>query len=248
VRTRIGLLVPAGNTTFEPDFASLVPPAVTLHATRLYSREVHALESQASFDAVNAGLPEFTRVLARARPAVIAYGITTGSFYRGLAYAEELQRIIETHGNAPAVLPSLAMLEALQALGARSVSVLTPYPQWNNTVLQRFLDQTSFRVLNLVGDERPLEVAQQDWMWNQEPSAIVEVARKHCHPEADVLLCPCTAWRSLEVVNEIEEAVGKPVVTANQATIWKTLRLIGRSVPPGRGGSLFQRTSSPEPG
>jgi len=237
--TRIGLLVPAGNTTFEPDFMSMLPKGVTLHAHRIYSQEQHPIESQASFDAVNAGLPEFTRVLARAEPSVIAYGITTGSFYRGPAYAAELKQVIEGNSNAKAVLPSLALLEALEILKARTVSIVTPYPEWNNVVLLRFMEQTPFQVLNLAGDDRPLAVAQKSWLWHQEPAAIVEFARKHCHPEADVLLCPCTAWRSFEVVDEIERSVGKPVVTANQATIWKTFKLLGLPPKAARGGSLL---------
>ena len=240
VRTRIGLLVPAGNTTFEPDFYSVLPAGVTLHATRIYSREDHPYESEAKFDAVNAGVPESSQALARARPAVIAYGITSGSFYRGLAYADELQQTIATHGQAKAVVPSLAILEALRALGARSVSIVTPYPEWNNLVLRRFFEETSFRILNLMGDERPLEQARGNWLWDQPPAAIIEFVCKRCHPDADVLLCPCTAWRSFEVVDEIEAAVGKPVVTANQATVWKTFHLIGQPIAAGRGGTLFR--------
>jgi maleate cis-trans isomerase len=42
------------------------------------------------------------------------------------------------------------------------------------------------------------------------------------------------------VVNELEQVLGKPVVTANQATIWQTFRLLGISVGADRGGSLFR--------
>jgi maleate isomerase len=242
MRTRIGLLVPAGNTTFEPDFASMAPAGVTLHAHRIYSKERYPIECQEGFDAVNAGLPEFTQVLARANPAVIAYGITTGSFYRGLAYAEELQWIIEANSEAKAVVPSLALLEALNALKARAIAVVTPYPRWNNEVLGRFLEETPFRVVSLAGDERPVETARTSWLWHQQPAQIVEFARQRCPPDADVLVCPCTAWRSFEVVNELEQVLGKPVVTANQATIWQTFRLLGISVGADRGGSLFRGT------
>jgi len=222
----------------------MVPEGVTLHAHRIYSKDQHPIENEAKFDAINASLPESTRVLARAEPAVIAYGITTGSFYRGPAYAEELKRTIEINSNAKAVVPSLAILEALEAFKAKTISVVTPYPQWNNSVLLQFLQQTAFQVLNLEGDDRPLDLAQKSWLWHQEPSEIVEFARKHCHPNADVLLCPCTAWRSFEVVDEIEKAVGKPVVTANQATIWKSFNLLGFSPKSNRGGSLFSLSPS----
>jgi len=218
----------------------MLPVGVTVHAHRIYSREKFPVENEEKFDAVNAGLAEFTEVLARAEPAVIAYGITTGSFYRGIAHARSLTQIIESHSKAKAVLPSLAILEALAALKAKTISVLTPYPRWNNQVLLQFLEQTPFKVLNLKGDDRPLEVAEKSWMWHQEPAEIVEFVRKHFDPEADVIVCPCTAWRSFEVVSEIESLTRKPVVTANQATIWKTFDLLGLCVNSNRGGSLFQ--------
>ena len=47
------------------------------------------------------------------------------------------------------------------------------------------------------------------------------------HPEADALLCSCTAWRSLEAADRIEQQLGKPVITSNQATIWAAFRAIG---------------------
>ena len=47
-----------------------------------------------------------------------------------------------------------------------------------------------------------------------------------CRPEADALLCSCTAWRSVEAVAELERCTGKPVVSSNQASIWAALRAL----------------------
>ena len=54
-----------------------------------------------------------------------------------------------------------------------------------------------------------------------------EFASRACRPEADALLCSCTAWRSLEAVAELERRIGKPVVTSNQASIWAAYRALG---------------------
>ena len=62
---------------------------------------------------------------------------------------------------------------------------------------------------------------------DHDPEEVVAFASKVCRPEADVLLCSCTAWRSLEAVAELERRTGKPVVSSNQASIWAAYRAIG---------------------
>ena len=41
----------------------------------------------------------------------------------------------------------------------------------------------------------------------------------------------CTDWRALETVDRLEKNLGKPVVTANQATIWAAFRTLGITEP-----------------
>jgi maleate isomerase len=62
-----------------------------------------------------------------------------------------------------------------------------------------------------------------------------------CRPEADVLLCSCTAWRAVEAVDALERRTGKPVVTSNQATIWAALRALGVTEAARGFGRLFER-------
>ncbi len=225
IRYRVGLMVPATNTTFEPDFALVLPKEVTLHAHRLWmSGDVGGEDF---VDKVNEGIEEASEYLAMAKAEVIAYGFTTGSFYRGIAYSQQLEERIQKAAGVPGVTPATAIVEALHHFGAKKISVATPYPEWNNAMLLRYLDEAGFDVLNLEGDPRPASIAIREPMWNQEPESILEFASKVCRTEADVLLCPCTAWRVLEVVKKLEQRLGIPVVTANQATIWVTFRKLG---------------------
>ena len=66
-----------------------------------------------------------------------------------------------------------------------------------------------------------------DVMGDRDPEEVVAFASKVCRPEADVLLCSCTAWRSVEAVGELERRTGKPVVSSNQASIWAAFRALG---------------------
>jgi maleate cis-trans isomerase len=48
------------------------------------------------------------------------------------------------------------------------------------------------------------------------------------HPDAQAVLVPDTAMHTLAIIGELEAAVGKPVLTANQVTVWKGLQLLGQ--------------------
>lgn len=241
-RRRVGLMVPATNTTFEADFALVVPKEVTLHSHRLWmSGDV---ESEDFIDKVNDEVEEAAKYLAMAKVEVIAYGFTTGSFYRGIAYSKQLEERIQKAARVPGITPATAIVDALHYFGAKKLSVATPYPEWNNAMLLRYLDEAGFDVLNLEGDPRPASIAIREPMWDQEPESIMEFAAKACLPEADVLLCPCTAWRALEVVEELEQRLGIPVVTANQTAIWAAFCKMDTLQPIHGFGRLLENLSS----
>jgi maleate isomerase len=202
------------------------------------------VEGEDFIDKVNEGIEAAAKYLALAKVEVIAYGFTTGSFYRGRTYSKQLEERIQKAAGVPGVTPATAIVEALHHFGAKKLSVATPYPEWNNAMLLRYLDEAGFAVLNLEGDPRPASVAIREPMWDQVPESIVEFAAKVCLPEADALLCPCTAWRVLEVVEELEQRLGIPVVTANQTAIWATFRKLGISPSIHGFGRLLESLSS----
>jgi len=123
----------------------------------------------------------------------------------------------------PVVTPALAGRIGLEAVGARRISVLTPYlPETSASVVSYFA-RHGFEVLNL--DCFGLEDDRR--MARVTPDAIVAAAERAVAPEAEALFISCTALRAAEVAGEIEARIGRPVVTSNQASVWLTLRYAG---------------------
>ena len=56
---------------------------------------------------------------------------------------------------------------------------------------------------------------------------IEEYAKKLNYKKADAIFISCGGLRSLEIVEELENVVGKPVIVSNQAMFWNALRLAG---------------------
>jgi maleate cis-trans isomerase len=224
VRTRIGVMVPSTNTTFEADCQLVSPKDVTIHGQRLWL--TNEFTDAEGMDRMNVEIESAAKYLATASVDAIAYGCTTGSFYKGPGWDDEMLGLIQQAANVPASATSPSVVEALHFFGAKRISVASPYPRWNNEKLEAYLLAQGFDVLNVEGEPTASTSGNQG-VNDQDPETILEFASRVCLPEADALLCSCTAWRSLEVVDELERRLGKPVVTSNQATIWATFRSLG---------------------
>lgn len=86
------------------------------------------------------------------------------------------------------------------------------------------MSEASFEIVGFKGDERPKEVAKNNYLWHQLPDEAAAFIKKVSHKGADAIVLPCTAWRTFEVIKELEDDLNIPVVTANQATIWSLAR------------------------
>jgi maleate isomerase len=238
LRKRIGVMIPSTNTTCEADFQMVVPKGVTIHGQRLWLTNDAAGEE--GMNRMNAEIESGARYLATAKVDVVAYGCTTGSFYKGPGWDQEMLAVMERAAGVPSVATSPSVIQALRFFGAKTISVATPYPAWNNDKLRAYLEASGVVVLNVEGEPGAAQSGNQG-INDQPPEVIVEFASRVCRPEADVLLCSCTAWRSVEAVEILEKRLGKPVVTSNQARIWAALHRLGISQPIYGFGRLLER-------
>jgi len=237
LRKRIGIMVPSTNTTCEADFQLVAPRGITIHGQRLWLTNEGT--GDAVFERMNAEIESGARYLATAKVDVVVYGCTTGSFFKGPGWDTQMLELIRRKAGVPAVATSPSVVEALRFFGARRISVATPYPEWNNQRLRAYLEAQGFEVLNVDGEPRAAASGNQG-INDQDPDSVVAFAARACRPEADALLCSCTAWRSVEAVAALEQRTGKPVVTSNQATIWTALRAIGAAPPIAGFGRLLE--------
>lgn len=241
VRKRIGVMIPSTNTTCEADFQMTAPQGVTIHGQRMWI--TNDAEGEASMERMNADIESGARYLATARVDVIAYGCTTGSFYKGPGWDKEMLARIERAAGVPAVATSPSAVAALRFFGAKKLSIASPYPQWNNDKLRAYLEAMGFEVLNVDGEPIAAKAGPQG-INDQDPESVIAFASRVCRPEAEALFCSCTAWRSLEAVEALEKRTGKPVVTSNQATIWAAFRKVGIRQPIYGFGKLLESLSA----
>ena len=242
IRKRIGIMVPATNTTVEPDFHRIAPEGTTIHSQRLWLTN-DALGKE-GMDQMNAQLEGGARYLAQAKVEVVTMVGTTNSFYKGIEWSAQMEEIMGKAAGVPGVATSPSVVQALRFFGAKTVSVASPYPDWNNERLKEYFEAQGFQVLNVEAEPWAAQAGAQG-VNDQDPQVILDFAARVCRPDADALFCSCTGWRAMEVAQELETRLGKPVVTAVQATAWRTFHKAGLTDPIMGFGQLLELMPEP---
>lgn len=230
-RARLGLLVPSSNTTNEPEFQRVLPDGVSLHTSRLPLEDVTADDLTAmSETAARAG-----ELLGHADVDVVAYGCTTGSLVKGHDNAETLEAEIAAAADAPAVATALSVERALDALGAESVVVVTPYIEELNELERSYLEAGGFDVRSITGHdvEQNTEIGR---LW---PQVAYRQVASAVDGATDAVFVSCTNYRTFEIIARLEADLAVPVVTSNQATLWDALRRMDLDHAVTDLGSLF---------
>jgi len=226
MKRRIGVMIPSTNTTVEADFALAARGAYTVHGQRMWL----STDGPSDFGRMNRDAESGAKYLGSAKVDVVAYGCVMGSVTGGPAADQALLATITREAHAPAVAVMPASLEALRSLGAKRISVATPYGEQTNRTLKAYLEGQGFEVLGIAGEPTAAASGAQG-INDQAPESVAKFAPGACAPEADALFCACTAWRSFEVTDVLEMRTGRPVVTANGALLWATMRALGVREP-----------------
>jgi len=158
-------------------------------------------------------------------PDVVLYLCTSGSFVRGVAGERRMREVMRETGAPRAVTTSGALLTALDHLGVRSVSLATPYLPIMNTRLESYLAEAGIRVVASGG----LGLVQH--IWRVPPASVYDLVLTIDHPDAEAVFISCTNLQTYDLIAPLEKELGKPVLTANQVSIWAALRMGGLPMP-----------------
>ncbi|MDQ4117439.1 MAG: maleate cis-trans isomerase [Actinomycetota bacterium] len=168
----------------------------------------------------------------------IVWACTSGSFVFGPDGAREQVEKLENVAGVPASSTSFAFVDACRALGVSSVAVGATYPPDVAGRFVQFLTHHDISVLTM--SARDIITAAEVGTLPADLVLDFAEAVSADAPGADAVLLPDTALHTVEVLDALEQRVGKPVLTANQVSIWQGLRLAGADVPRDGLGALFR--------
>ena len=237
-RGRIGLLVPSINTTMETEFWRIAPQGVSVHSARIAGGRHGTPEELRGMEAAS---KQAARDVAMVEPDVVVYGCTSGSFFEGPEWNRKICDQLSEIAKAPAVTTAGAMAAALMAGGHSKVDVVTPYVELTNERLRHFLRAHDIEVVTL-GTFDMLDMFDHAKI---EPGEIYRKVREITTPKSEAVFVACTQLRAMEVLDNLERDLGKPVYSAIQATAWQAYQAMG--IDPGVTdcGSLLRKLSEP---
>lgn len=240
--TTLGFLYP-GHHFAEDDFPRM---EILLDAVRLVVNhtaidedvyEIDALTRTGVPERLAAGVPE----LQRAGVESVVWVSGSGSFLYGWKGAHEQTAALARAAGVPASSTSFGFVHAVRELDATRVAVAATYPEDIAALFTAFLHSAGIDVV--ATHAAHLGSAAEAAAWD--PAEVRELVRAADRPEAEVMLLPDTALHTVTHLAELEEFLGKPVLTGNQVAVREGLRLADRRAWSPRLGKIFAEREAP---
>ncbi|EKT53009.1 Asp/Glu/hydantoin racemase [Providencia burhodogranariea] len=240
---RIGQIVPSSNTTMETEIPailrareSLFAERFTFHSSRMRMKKV-TKDELAKMDADS---DRCAIELSDAAVDVLGYAclvaiMSMGKGYHRISEKRLFQRTIDNGHSAPVVTSAGALVDGLHAVGAKRISILTPYMKPLTQLVIDYIESEGIEVVDSISLEIPdnLDVGRQD------PLAPVEITKK-LNTNVDVIVASaCVQMPSLPSVQLIEDRIGLPVLSSSVATTYMMLKKLGLDTRVDGFGSLL---------
>lgn len=221
-RARLGILMPSAIVASEPEFQLITPEGVSCHYHRFTFIGGSTNEEVVSrLKKADEHIADAAEIITHVRPAVVAMMGTGVSFIGGYGYDQKLiKKMKERNGNLPTTTTTTSVMDALFAMGIKKVSIATPYVEPVSRTVMKFVEDHGIKVVNAKwlgkGGFDIGEVSKE---------TIYHLVRDVDAPDSEAIFISCTNLHTLEIIDQLETDLQKPVVTSNQATMWRMLRL-----------------------
>jgi len=243
-RAKVGLIVVGPNLNPTPEIARMLPDYVQIRETRIHMDPVVNVEECSK---LSEPLGEAAALLGEGlsspllgNRSAIAFACTAGSLVGGPGWDKneiEMMKnatadcactraipVMESQSKGiPCTTTATAAEEAMRFMGFKKIVIAGPYIEEINERFRVFYKESGFDVLNVVG----LGIEDLYEMGATKPSQAYQSAMNAVVPGADGIFITCTNFRCSDVIEEIEQDAGIPVVTSNQATAWHLMKLLG---------------------
>ncbi|WP_448118172.1 maleate cis-trans isomerase family protein [Pseudomonas serbica] len=232
-RYRIGLIAMATDYATERDFRNMLPgDEVAFFVNRVEN------SSDINPETLRAMEPLLTdaakNILPNGRLDAIAFSCTAATAVMG--HDCITKAIQASRPDVPCITPLSGALAAFKAMKIKRVAVLTPNIDVLNNLIAERITESGVEVVAF----KSFKFEDDMLMANLSPLSIAKAAIELDTIEADAIFISCTALRSVEVIQQLESTLGKPVITSIQAMFWQSLRTMGYTKPISNFGRLFE--------
>lgn len=217
---RIGVIVPANNSVLEPEMWSRLPPDHALYATRILAKGDLTPDAVTSMEGnVDRAVDELMATMVDA----IVYADMVTSFIMPDGWNEQRTAEIAAKAGVPCISAWTALRDALGALNVERFALGTPYPKAIHDLAPRFFTSKGYGV---TGDAT-LDIRAMTDVPKVEPRTVRDFVAGLDRTDAEAIVLLATDLPTFEAIEDIERAIGLPVLTSNQTLLWRALRAVG---------------------
>ena len=252
-QARIGMLIVGNEAVPEAEWWAMMPPDVSVHAARVTARAPWASWRH---DRTGVDLDEDVirgcRQFAAMRLAAVVLGHSSSSILGGPGWDEAVVDSLAAilGPNIIATTNGLDCLAALRASGVNRPFLVLP-PWFNDALVAAALAYYQTRGIEPAGHLRydpgrkwrdlPAgDLYPQGMGFEQEIEPLYTQIRTTCPADADGVLIAGTGFRCVGILDALERDLCRPLISANQASLWHSLRLAGVHTPVAGYGNLLR--------
>ena len=226
-RMKLGVIAPSTNTIVQPEFDSMSPHGVTSHFSRIHIPD-DPLGGDDDFELlmerIRAELMQAVDRVMTARPNHVVMGMSSETFWGGLAGSIELKAKLEARAGMAVTTGSDASQGALRCYGdIKRIAVMTPYMPVGDEEVRKFFTETGFEVLAIEGFKCESPTAIAHVTGEQMRDAVIRLN----DPQVEAILQVGTNLAFADLAPMAEFWLDKPVLAINTATYWHALRMNG---------------------
>ena len=241
-RARIGMFIVGNEAVPEAEWWAMLPPGfgVSIHAARVTARAPWAKwrDGRSGVD-LEDDVVRGARQFAAMRLSAAVIGHSSSSILGGEGWDEAVVAAM-TPLLAPGTVATTNGLDSLAAFRAAGIErPFVVFPAWFNdaTVAAGIAYYTARGVAPAAHlrydpgrkwrDVPFAELYPQGMGFEQEIEPLYAQIRAACPAEADGIYIAGTGFRCVAIIDALEQDLGRPVLTANQVSLWHCLKLSG---------------------
>lgn len=226
-RKKFGVIIPAPNTSVQPELDSMRPPGVTNHISRIGVPNWSLRDDKefaASITAIDGDLYGAVDRVMACEPDRIIMAMSAPTFWNGLEGAKSFLAGLENHAGIGVSVGSFAAQEALACYpGVQRIGILTPYQPVGDDHVRRFFTDVGYEVVSIIGLKRPTGTAIAE----SSEELLRETVKQLLAENVDAIVQAGTDLAFTDLADEAERWFGLPIVPINAATYWHALRHSG---------------------
>ncbi len=218
---RVGVIMPPPNPTVEPEYHAALPSQAFLYSARFPVQQGDLAQRNEGYHA------SYEQCVKAFRPMHIdAFVIScTGSNYiKGHVADRELNRRLSEVTGVPTMTSTGVILQALEELGVKGITLISPYPDWLTRQSADFWKGAGYRLDDVVqfgeGDHNIAYLLDDDYVEAQ--------LRKLPPGKPDsVVLMTGTGMPTIGAISRLQRQSSVPLLSSNLCGVWWLLRQTG---------------------